>query len=632
MGIRGLLSVILERKSECSQTVDLIQVARERGGIEILVDFYSFEHLLVRSLWKSLFAVKQNDYLRILGAEYKTMDLYISKFVKDLHSLGITLVFYIDGNKGASYLETKQKLGTWKHRFLNEVKRKREIIQVCAGQAQIVDLSDEAIIRGVLLEVQVVRTLRDAGCEVIQMPVGEADLLIARQMLEREKAYAVLSNDSDFCVFRNCCFIPNVLFDLGGDIGLSQALVLPSKPQQLMCGVVSSQSVRHMLQLSDEAMLIELGIIAGNDFTSHCMRGLASRAGVRDTRSLLSYAEWIRNFQRVDNCDLVKEELSRNRDLASAVDYSRRFYSLSEGVESEEGEKGAYIYSLILDRIKAGVYPATFLPMYRCFYWQRSLLDDTKLCPPTEDLLAPLRSHLYGILLPQRNSGVTEWGQTRCQDLAQTLNNAVVDRNLPAVNHIQEYKIFKNLRTFHYVMSHMEYEPVPQKTWFDRYGRKTGFICYVLRYFLLLNWDQCLYVSETEFIALAAVALGASKESTWQEMPICPDPRCVSIAAQFQDIYRHAYSFLGNVLHLTHEFPLPGEIFSGSMWTVLYALSGTAESAPKMFPLSSFDQLPYIPGEKLHWAELERDTILHDKRHLIQTLVEGVFQFDDRRY
>ncbi|KAK7486146.1 hypothetical protein BaRGS_00022612 [Batillaria attramentaria] len=45
MGIRGLLSVILDRKSECSQTVDLIQVAKERGGIEILVDFYSFRAL-----------------------------------------------------------------------------------------------------------------------------------------------------------------------------------------------------------------------------------------------------------------------------------------------------------------------------------------------------------------------------------------------------------------------------------------------------------------------------------------------------------------------------------------------------------------------------------------------------------
>ena len=48
--------------------------------------------------------------------------------------------------------------------------------------------------------------------------------------------------------------------------------------------------------------------------------------------------------------------------------------------------------------------------------------------------------------------------------------------------------------------------------------------------------------------------------------------------------------------------------------------------------MSSYDQLGYIPGERLHWAEMQRDAVLHDKRHLIRTLVDGVFPFDDRGY
>lgn len=51
-----------------------------------------------------------------------------------------------------------------------------------------------------------------------------------------------------------------------------------------------------------------------------------------------------------------------------------------------------------------------------------------------------------------------------------------------------------------------------------------------------------------------------------------------------------------------------------------------------MFPRSSYDQLSHIPGERLHWAELERDTILHEKRHILQHLTEDIFYFDDRRY
>lgn len=80
----------------------------------------------------------------------------------------------------------------------------------------------------------------------------------------------------------------------------------------------------------------------------------------------------------------------------------------------------------------------------------------------------------------------------------------------------------------HYVFT------APEKTWFDKYGRKTGFIFYILRYFLLLNWGQCLNVTEAEFLALVVTAFGASKESAWQELRVCPDPRCLTIAALFQ--------------------------------------------------------------------------------------------------
>ena len=253
MGIRGLLTAIIERKEECSEAVDLVQVAKERGGIELLVDFYSFEHLLVRSLWQSLAAFKQNEFLRILGAEYETMDAFVGKIATDLKSLGISLVFYIDGSKGASTVETKQKIDTWKYRYRSECLRKRDILTVCAGQGHVSELTDDAIMRSVCLEIQIVNTLKKSGCEVIQNPMGEADLFLAKQMKEREKAFAVVSNDSDFCVFKDCSFIPNILFDLGGDLGLGQPLVLPRKPQRLMCGVVSARGVQKMLQVGCQA-------------------------------------------------------------------------------------------------------------------------------------------------------------------------------------------------------------------------------------------------------------------------------------------------------------------------------------------------------------------------------------------
>lgn len=41
----------------------------------------------------------------------------------------------------------------------------------------------------------------------------------------------------------------------------------------------------------------------------------------------------------------------------------------------------------------------------------------------------------------------------------------------------------------------------------------------------------------------------------------------------YQDVYRHAFLFLGKLLYLTHEFPLPEEIYSGSVWTCFYMCS-----------------------------------------------------------
>lgn len=72
--------------------------------------------------------------------------------------------------------------------------------------------------------------------------------------------------------------------------------------------------------------------------------------------------------------------------------------------------------------------------------------------------------------------------------------------------------------------------------WFDRYGRKNGFIVYILRYFLLQNWGRNLHIIDEEFLALAAMAFGRPKEKQYQQIALRPTPRCASIASWFQVI------------------------------------------------------------------------------------------------
>lgn len=74
--------------------------------------------------------------------------------------------------------------------------------------------------------------------------------------------------------------------------------------------------------------------------------------------------------------------------------------------------------------------------------------------------------------------------------------------------------------------------------WFDRYGRKNGFIVYLLRYFLLQNWGRNLHIIDKEFLALAALALGRPNEKHYQQIPLRPTPRCVSVGSWFQVSHR----------------------------------------------------------------------------------------------
>lgn len=75
MGIRGLLSHCLRRREECVDEVDLVALAKSRGGIEIIVDFYSFEHMVVPKFWKGLGSLRNNQFLKILGGEYKSLEI-----------------------------------------------------------------------------------------------------------------------------------------------------------------------------------------------------------------------------------------------------------------------------------------------------------------------------------------------------------------------------------------------------------------------------------------------------------------------------------------------------------------------------------------------------------------------------
>lgn len=632
MGITGFLSWCLNHQGECCEFVNLVEVARQRKGIEILVDYYSFQHFILEKIWINLGRLRNNLYLRISGGEYKSIGLYVKKLIKDLQSLDIRLVFFIDSAKGCSKETTDHKLPSWVKRHQEDIKKLREILAVCYEHNSIENLPSFSNIRPVLLEVVFLSVLKDCGCRIFHITTGEADCEIAKEFLEREKAYAIFSNDSDFCIFKDCCFIPNQLFDICNDLQLDACEELPDKPLRLEVGVISSKRVMDTLKFSDHNMLIELSIVSGNDFTYPFMKmenKFLFHLDIEGQKSKLeNIVAWVRRYKRIENHPFLTTTMKHNPSFASAVQHSRDFYNLSIDPNFVFNEQPTtnrgFLKKVIHERIESGNLSSHILGIHNRFYWHRMLVEDIDHYKPgIEHLLSGLRSCIYRMLLPLDEHTVVEYGQGRSFDIIPATVPVAHWKWIPQLDQVDSQKIFENLRTFHKIM--VQLEPGlrtgnwPQN-WIKRYGRRNGFLFYCLRYFLLLNWQRNIWISEDEFLALFSLVFATKNEIEYQEVAIPPSARCITIYNWFQDIYRYAYVFLGSLLYLQHEFPKPEEIFSGSVWVVYHR---------------SCDINYYPPASRPNFrkavdkARKEMDSVIHERRHMIRYLVDGVFYFQD---
>ena len=70
--------------------------------------------------------------------------------------------------------------------------------------------------------------------------------------------------------------------------------------------------------------------------------------------------------------------------------------------------------------------------------------------------------------------------------------------------------------------------------WYKRYGWNTGYICYMLRYFIVLNTGYNLHITPGEFIPLAAMVFCRVDEKWYQSLCILPTLRCITVGNWFQ--------------------------------------------------------------------------------------------------
>ena len=107
-------------------------------------------------------------------------------------------------------------------------------------------------IEPVLIDLQCMETLLHLGCELIQIASGEADTLLVQELLRRPKAVAILSDDTDCCIFKNSRFIPYQFFDIENELHMNDETAFSRRPEKLVVRIVSAQSTQQLLRVNKQ--------------------------------------------------------------------------------------------------------------------------------------------------------------------------------------------------------------------------------------------------------------------------------------------------------------------------------------------------------------------------------------------
>ncbi|KAK0061631.1 hypothetical protein Bpfe_009013 [Biomphalaria pfeifferi] len=687
MGVHNLWSYFMQNVTETVAYFDLIELAKSYPEkMNILIDFFSFEHFLVEKFLARL-GKADIDSLIYAGGEYKLMDRTLRCLILELRRVNIEPIFYLDGAKGSADISTKQKMQRWKNKYVESQKCLQNVFFYLRGERPLTDVNLSRLTRPCLQEMQHVLTLKELNCKVVSRVSGEADYMIAKDLMENQNAFCVLSNDTDFTIFPDSVLLPQDMFDISFQLGQGLSSFEPRVPENLICGIIRTENVMNLLKLPDHRSLIEVAIIGGNDFTMPILSKHSTF--MHHYKGNFKYlSSLINQSGSIEKCDFFGELMVNDENFRNAVQHSRQFYSLSLPDE-EEPEKG-YSFNVIADNIRLGKFPSAIMSMHRGIYWHRQILEDPgPEMPVAEIVLAQLRAYIYKILLPHDKSYAVETGRIVCKLLTDVKVFKATDDRIPSLAEVIKNTFSSNLRLFELIIQHQEFnkfkwesyfnqfgiqlgfigrllryflclnwnqnlyispeefyvlvawilaehdtfhyyklqmKPSPRwESYFNQFGIQLGFIGRLLRYFLCLNWNQNLYISPEEFYVLVAWILAEHDTFHYYKLQMKPSPRCMTMASWFQALYRNAYAFLGNILDVSHEFPSPRDLFSFSTWVALY----TSCFLTHLNPTFRLPCPPHVSIEEM-LARLVVVETVQKYKNFVTRIIDGFFFFDIR--
>ena len=377
MGVRGLLSYIVEHKDKATERVDLKSLAKE----EKVVLFCDLSNVVSRLDQKILHSQVHSlpDLCGFYGGDLKLLAQQFNNFITALNHLGIKVIFVSDAPFGANEVDFHEKLEEKNRRQLEKRQQIEDWSKWDSFKPKPYPFRCSLAIRVCY------KVLLDRKEELV-ISHTEADHWIISHF-EEKKAFGVLSDDSDFGVSRTCRLIPLGLFELQG---FHDGSINP-EPRSLMCRYTDRRLLSRSLGIRQD-QLTHLAIIRGNDFTKSfnvyedigiCVKG---KKGMQ----VIEEVSWWLQRNNFHTDATLKKKAKINWMFKRACEESENFY---EGrlIESKCTNKR------FLDRVQTHQLSPRFLAIENNRYWHEVLPEPPELCGKAHECTKKLRKVLYSL-------------------------------------------------------------------------------------------------------------------------------------------------------------------------------------------------------------------------------------------
>lgn len=325
MSVEGLRKYILSTPStrEKIRLREFALAHRDKTGKEpeLLCDFVPVvSWILSASDYSLIESGKQSSYFLLYGSHLKSYGERLLSFVKTIQSLGLKLVFFIEGctlSELSDAILYETYLANWRKR-LSEC---ANILQVCAGNCEMSEVCWN-LKEGMVSHITAMLESTD-GVKVISC-AGKVLSDAIPYLQSNKNACGILTLDTSYAIASSCGLF---LLDLFG-LDMRHPTLLPFKPDQdLNCEVVWSSWLASSLDLETQ-QLADLAILCGNDFSSLLNSSLRplNILGIADP-SITTVAKWISSQTTAlrSNSDM-KEFLLQNPCYELAMTRSYQVY------------------------------------------------------------------------------------------------------------------------------------------------------------------------------------------------------------------------------------------------------------------------------------------------------------------